>query len=514
MANPSFSEIKEKDGEIEKDVTKDFDLEIKNFGPIKSGKISIKPLTILIGANQSGKSYASMLIYSIYKAQSNIAKDDSLMDSYYNLASDQEKEELSVLFKEFINKDDYISNKTINNIFRITYQKAYEKTFNEEITRSFASPLKELIQIKNGKKQPFIFKFWDAGEKDPTQNTTIIFKNEELKIIQFPNFDIHMKLEIKLHKQDINTRIFNKIKNELKKEYKHELADLKIDQEDGFKKKFGFLPVYFLIINFIRAIISEKYTHCYYLPAARSGILQGHKALFTSIIRLAPYAGEKRMEIPTLSGVISDFINSMVIIPREKGPLYDIARKFENEIIFGEIIVSKQEKFSYPEIGYVYKNVEIPIHRASSTVSELAPIFLYLKYIIKPKDVLIIEEPEAHLHPNNQRILARLIVNLIRNNVRIIITTHSDYLLEQLNNFILLENIDEKTRIERYNLKSEEFLKIDEVSTNLFKYEENKGNVILQLKIDNQTGIPLDEFAKVTKELYKESVKIQRDLNQ
>ena len=52
-----------------KEKTKRLDLKVgmKDFGPIAEGEIELKPLTVFIGPNNSGKSYAAMLIYSIFK---------------------------------------------------------------------------------------------------------------------------------------------------------------------------------------------------------------------------------------------------------------------------------------------------------------------------------------------------------------------------------------------------------------------------------------------------------------
>ncbi len=43
-------------------------IEVKNFGPISFGEITLKPLTLFIGPNNSGKSYAAMLIHSIFES--------------------------------------------------------------------------------------------------------------------------------------------------------------------------------------------------------------------------------------------------------------------------------------------------------------------------------------------------------------------------------------------------------------------------------------------------------------
>jgi predicted ATPase len=71
-------------------------------------------------------------------------------------------------------------------------------------------------------------------------------------------------------------------------------------------------------------------------------------------------------------------------------------------------------------------------------VSELAPVILFLKYLVRPGDLVILEEPESHLHPASQRQMARGIARLVNAGVRVIITTHSDYFIGQVNNLLKL----------------------------------------------------------------------------
>ena len=55
-------------------------------------------------------------------------------------------------------------------------------------------------------------------------------------------------------------------------------------------------------------------------------------------------------------------------------------------------------------------DAQFTMAEVSSMVSEVSPIVAFLKYIIVKKQnlssegrgILFIEEPEAHLHPNNQ----------------------------------------------------------------------------------------------------------------
>ena len=171
------------------------------------------------------------------------------------------------------------------------------------------------------------------------------------------------------------------------------------------------------------------------------------------------------------------------------------------------------EKFSLPEIVYNFENTQIPLHRASSTISELAPLFIYLKYIVRLPGILIIEEPEAHLHPLNQSKLAKLLVKLVRSGLYLIITTHSEYLLGQINNSISLSKIPENLRKEKY--RSEDYLNIDEVSAYVFEYDEkSKGYIIKELEITEEDGISEEEFIKVHEALYEETFEIHKDLEE
>ena len=55
---------------VEEEKRKKIDLriEVEDFGPISGGEIKLKPLTVFIGPNNSGKSYAAMLVHSIFES--------------------------------------------------------------------------------------------------------------------------------------------------------------------------------------------------------------------------------------------------------------------------------------------------------------------------------------------------------------------------------------------------------------------------------------------------------------
>ena len=75
---------------------------------------------------------------------------------------------------------------------------------------------------------------------------------------------------------------------------------------------------------------------------------------------------------------------------------------------------------------------------SSSAVRSLLDIGFYLRHVAKPGDLLMVDEPELNLHPENQRLMARLFARLVNLGVRVFVTTHSDYLVKELNILMML----------------------------------------------------------------------------
>lgn len=87
------------------------------------------------------------------------------------------------------------------------------------------------------------------------------------------------------------------------------------------------------------------------------------------------------------------------------------------------------------------KDINLPPHLASSSASELALLYLYLKKSFYAKgSFLIIDEPESHLDTTNQIEFSRILARMIQAGLRVLITTHSDYIVKELNNLIMLHS--------------------------------------------------------------------------
>lgn len=143
-------------------------------------------------------------------------------------------------------------------------------------------------------------------------------------------------------------------------------------------------------------------------------------------------------------------------------------------------------------------------------VAELTPLVLYLKHIINHKftgqddfslifgnskrkggfDVLFIEEPEAHLHPEVQVELMKVFAKLTKHNLKIFITSHSNYMFHELNNIILEKGIDTKN-IAIYHLIQ----------------SKNGSTVNLDMKVTDE-GIDDGNFQETSEKLYEERMRI------
>ena len=111
---------------------------------------------------------------------------------------------------------------------------------------------------------------------------------------------------------------------------------------------------------------------------------------------------------------------------------------------------------------------------------------LYLRHVVRPGDVIIIEEPEAHLHPEMQVEFTRQLAAAVRAGVRVIATTHSEWILEELAN---LARISELSEAECKDISGGIALEPHEVGAWLFQPKERpNGSVVQEIPLDVESG--------------------------
>ena len=126
----------------------------------------------------------------------------------------------------------------------------------------------------------------------------------------------------------------------------------------------------------------------------------------------------------------------------------------------------------------------------------------YLEHLAKEGETLIIDEPELNLHPDNQRKIAIILVMIANRGIKVIVSTHSDYFIREINNLIMLKNeFPSKNEIMQNYGYSENML-ISDKQVNAYLFENNS---IKLMEMDNKEGIIAKTFDDVINSLNSSS---------
>ena len=194
----------------------------------------------------------------------------------------------------------------------------------------------------------------------------------------------------------------------------------------------------------------------------------------------------------------------------EKGPFLakkrpDILEEFE-EIIGGTWEINQYGDPYYTPKG---KNVTLRSNQCSGAVRSLLHLGLYLRHVVCRTDLLMIDEPELNLHPATQRRIARLLARLVNLGVKVFITTHSDYIIKELNTLIML-NQDKphlKSVAQEYGYRQDELIDANKVKAYMTK-KEGDGYTLAEARVNQEFGIEARSFDDTMDEMKK----IQRDI--
>jgi AAA domain, putative AbiEii toxin, Type IV TA system len=141
------------------------------------------------------------------------------------------------------------------------------------------------------------------------------------------------------------------------------------------------------------------------------------------------------------------------------------ADRLERDILEGSVRVGEAGEMRFhPEAS----QTSLEMHLASSSVKSLAPLSFYLRHIAWEGQLLIIDEPELNLHPDNQRHVAKLLVCLARAGLKVIISTHSDYIIREINNAIMLSADTIGALRKKYGYEEQDTIRPERVGAYLF----------------------------------------------
>ena len=457
-------------------------ISVKDFGPIHDAEISISPLTVFVGKNSSGKSFLASLIHSLSNPFNNNSHRFPSHSLNYLIENNPG------LFRDFEDKwEEYLKLKPtfgdetfiypLGDFIQLInegFGKSYIKLIENELKSIWKTNLNNLNRLK---KFPFEIKF-----------NEIVFTNEEgrLALHDFSNkienlirtINFINPFGIKVSTDDMNLKI-NLDYSLWMKMYGDE-DEISIAQ-----------LIYVLIVN---KLINELKVNSFYIPA--SGDI--FKDLNNYILdELAGVIDSSSIQKEVLTNLLK--VNDGT----QKGYFYDLACELENEISNGEIQIKTGDLKD--EIVFIdnKNNMEFELNLISSSVKELIPLIIYLKYYLKKGDILIIEEIENHLHPQNQLILVKYLVKAINQGLNIILTTHSDYIIEKFNNLIQLGN-SRKEVFKHLNYDESCILNYKDIS--IYNFIKNDDYSYTPHIIDvNFTGFSEDNFSKAIDELHNES---------
>jgi len=179
----------------------------------------------------------------------------------------------------------------------------------------------------------------------------------------------------------------------------------------------------------------------------------------------------------------------------------DILKNFA-DIIGGDYEVTRNDELYFKPKG---SKVKLTMDASSSAVRSLLDIGFYLRHVAKRGDLLMVDEPELNLHPENQRRVARLFARLVHFGIKIFITTHSDYITKELNTLVML-NSDQaylKEIAQEEGYLPEEFMSADKIRVyiaeiQLIHVDGMKKRVsrptLVSAKIDPDMGIEARSF--------------------
>lgn len=152
------------------------------------------------------------------------------------------------------------------------------------------------------------------------------------------------------------------------------------------------------------------------------------------------FKGYQNYPLPVEQNV--DFTRDLETISKQRSFLHNDHPEVLND--FADIIGGEYTVTSNDELYYLPKQGKRPpklsMLESSSAVRSLLDIGFYLKHEAQPGDLLMVDEPELNLHPENQRRVARLFARLINLGIKVFITTHSDYIIKELNTLIMLNH--------------------------------------------------------------------------
>lgn len=438
---------------------------VEDFGKIKSAEIEVAPLTLFVGDNNSGKSYLLSLIWGIKNLGAEILLNHS----------EVEKKELIDWITEKIS----IAMTTGKCKFSLdAVEDMLEEVLNAELKR---------------KKDDFVKKIFNS-DKVSIGKLYIQFEKLNSMNLEF-NLDESGMLNLTIDKQPVIS-------------VHKTLLDKKIHFETGVIQWAILQNIYVYILKLNNTVNDDN--RCIYLSAARTGFMLT-KDIINKVGRQNTFniSTEKETITPFIRP-INQFLDVMTDLTTEytrNKELLELSYAIEKELASGTVEISSMPN---KEVQYVPDGFEsgIPLRLTSAVVTELSPLILILKHK-QLIESFCYEEPEMCLHPQLQHKMGKMIGRMVNSGIEMIITTHSDLILQHINNMIKLSNREDKNEIcQKLGYTSKDLLTGDNVRVYQFETKMQEKTEVKEL-VCGENGFVVPTFNNALDLIMDEAYEIQ-----
>lgn len=401
-------------------------IKVKNLGALKQAEFTLGDFTIICGHNNTGKTYATYALFGFLYSWRKIFSININDTKIEQLLTDGV---ITLDIQDYVHQVEQIINQGC-------------EVYTQELPKIFAASVER-------------------------------FKESEFQInIDRQNIGLFKKFDLQIGSGEVS--IFSITKNEASSEL---IVTLLIEKE---KVKIPTEILKRIIGDAIKDIIFEPiFPRPFIASSERTGAAIFRKdlnfdrnRLFEEISQAGPNID--RMELllkdygdyalPIKTNV--DFIRQIESIVKKSSFIAenypDILADFA-DIIGGEYTVTRHDELYYQPKG---KRIKLSMDESSSAVRSLLDIGFYLQHEAQIGDLLMVDEPELNLHPENQRRVARLFARLVNLGIKVFITTHSDYIIKELNTLIMLNH--DKPHLERI-AKQEGYQSVELISADKIK---------------------------------------------
>jgi hypothetical protein len=431
---------------------------IENVPPIASGSFELRPLTIFIGPNNTGKTRAGLLAYALAKAL-----DEPFRSGMFPQWPASYVQESSATYD---NQPDRIVESLTTHANRILGEalpQLVEALLGRSTTSQITGALSVRFETKSSSSISIGSRFDPASEANPFADTVRLAQ-------AWDAFSNHAERSTPLSAGQMGEPLDSAFWRWLRKSHEYPSGS------------------------------------AHYLPAGRGAFAASWG--FLTGVALERF-GENG-SASTLPQFVRDYLrlllNAAYLYAIAKpGPfaLYDAVDLIEREILKGRVTASGNPSVPFP---LVYSNVfaededryTIDLSRASSSINEVGAMSIILGSVVKPNDLVIIDEPESHLHPENQRRIARVLVRLAKAGVTVVAPTHSHTIIHEVSDVIRGGRL-EKTKRERLGYNDSDRISPDDVGVYVFR-DQGTGVTINEIEFDEEFGYPEETFYEVAHE--------------